>query len=387
MARRFWTPAEDAILRAAVEGGHGYGEAVHRLGAAGYVRTYSACEQRSIDLRIGPVRSLRARALLLSGGIAPVAPEPPRTDVPVLTTADEPEPDDEFLARVLRRTGRAVRKSAAAHVVRLTIASREPIALSLSSDWHVTASGACDVAGLLDMARAVAATPGAYALGLGDMFDNPIKHKPSAVRDIPDDLRLLDTVVREFRGKLLSVVAGNHDLWSVAVSGHDSLKAMMERNRIHYVEDHCIWVVEIVDPDDATHVTARWVIAGRHKYRRHSSLNWTHATWRWLEEMVNDWPQDDDGRTLLPDVVALADNHVAEVATRATPRGDVIAVRMGAWQVMSTYARGLGFPGSRPTAPVVILPPTRDERPMAFSDYALGLRTLTAMRRGADAAA
>ncbi|MHB1065753.1 MAG: hypothetical protein ACYC1Z_14910, partial [Georgenia sp.] len=304
-------------------------------------------------------------------------------------TADEDEAA--FLARVLRTTTRAVEKAKTLRIATVRIAADRPIALSISSDWHLDTTGATDVAGLLDHADAIRETPGAYACVIGDLGNNAIKHRGGGgPASIPDELRLLDLAVGRFGRKMLWVTSGNHDDWSIAFAGVDNLRSLAARRRIHYAPDELVVLVEIVDPADPETVTARWVIATRHQYRRHSGLNHTHACWRWLEEgsASGHWPTDTEGRTLLPDVLAIGHNHVAAVECRSTPRGSIWALRMGSWQHSSSYSRAVGFQSTAPTAPTVILAPTRAVDPLAFADYRVALEYLrTGSAPATDAAA
>jgi len=298
-----------------------------------------------------------------------------------LTGAAWEESEDEFLSRVLTHTDRRVLAAQTERFVKLRIESDKPVALTISSDWHLTTTGATDVRGLLAYADATATAEGVYALLVGDQLDNPIKHKPANPAQIPDDIRLLDVVLARFRGKVLGMTSGNHDDWTKSLAGVDVLATMARQHRIHYAPDELIYVVQIVKPGTDT-VTQQYVIATRHKYRRNSTLNGLHAPARWLEESINDWPHDPaTGATFLPDVVAIGDNHIAQVGTEATPRGRVVLARMGAWQIGSSYARSFGFKRYEPTAPTVLLHPTK-RKLVAHDDYAVAFDHLARIRKG-----
>lgn len=363
---RAWTPAEEAELAKHIAD-----------------ERFAPWIARAMNRTVPAIRN-KAGALGLSLGLKPIAPFEPQgatmtrpvaidpATVGVTVTAPmetEGESAEDFLARVLRRTGSAVEKAKAEPFVTLRIASDQPIALSLSSDWHLTGNGATDVQGLIDYADAIRETPRCYALSVGDLLDNPVKHRPQNPLDVPDELRLLDILVGKFGGKLLGATSGNHDDWSFSLAGTDHLKTMAEKHRVHYAPDCLIYVVEIVDPADVQCVTARWVIATRHKYYRHSNLNHSHACWRWLEDWASQWPMDAEGRTLIPDVLAIGHNHVATVETRSFPNGERVACRMGPWQKQSGFSRAGGWATSSETAPTVILWPTRKGGLQAFSDY------------------
>lgn len=360
---RYWSSDEDEVLRARIARGDRTAEIAVALD-----RSYKSVEQRI--LRIGVQRFRRrpaiTREVLSRSNVSVLAP---------ISTA--PEPDDVFLSRAIDRTTQSLVEHQEERYAVLRIVSDVPVGISLSSDWHITTTGPCAVKELVEYAEAVRETPNAYALGVGDMTDNPIKWAPTSVNDIPDDLRLLDIVIGKFGGKLLGMTSGNHDDWTKAMVGIDSLRTMAERHALHYAPDELIWRVEIVSPT-TNEVTARWVIATRHKYYRHSNLNHTHACYRWLEDNANNWPVDDSGATLLPDVLAVGHNHVADVSHRVYEGRDVIAVRMGAWQYTSRHTRAGGWPLMPPTAPVVVLPPSRDQNPSVFVHWRMGLDALHA---------
>ena len=86
---------------------------------------------------------------------------------------------------------------------------------------------------------------------------------------------------------------------------------------------------------------------------------------------MNDWPSDGQGMSRLPDVIALAHNHCAEVASRATERGTVWGARMGSFQYTSRFTRQKGWAHSPPTCPTFILPPVRapGKNIIGFDDY------------------
>lgn len=283
--------------------------------------------------------------------------------------ASAEESEDAFLARVLGMATASVNKAAAQRHARLRIASSEPVGLALFSDAHVSPHGT-DLAALMEAVDFVAGTRNLYALGMGDWLDNPIKHKGGNVGQIADDLRMLDILVGRFKGKLLGTTSGNHDDWSKVLAGTDHLHALAKRHRIHYAPDELLWDVEIVDPTDPEHVTARYFIATRHQWRRGSALNPGHACWTWWQEEGANWDH-------IPDVLAIGHNHVSVVESRQYEKRDMWAVRPGTFQKDSSFARAKGFGRYRATTPVVVLPPTRDQRVICFSDPTMALPYLT----------
>jgi DNA polymerase II small subunit/DNA polymerase delta subunit B len=85
------------------------------------------------------------------------------------------------------------------------------------------------------------------------------------------------------------------------------------------------------------------------------------------------------GLTMLPDVVAIGDNHVASVEARAEANKTAWAVRMGTWQRGSSFGRALGFARSKATAPVAVLWPGT-HRVDVHDDYRKGIEALAHAR-------
>ncbi len=350
-----WPPERTRKLHALTAEGMRASEIAEVMGIT--VGAVQAKQQRE---GIGPWRN--ARKFL---AVRPVAsydgPDPdaaPLAEV-FAPTASREESDDELLARILPHAARSVEKAAAQRHVTLRIPSDLPVALCISSDWHVSTTGT-DVEGLLALADYVATTPGLYSIAVGDLFDNPIKHRGGSVGTVSDELRLLDIIVKRYRGKLLGTTSGNHDDWSKVMSGIDALRTMAHRHRIHYAPDELIWRVEIVAPHDMETVTAAYTIATRHQWRRHSNLNPTHACKTWLQEQQLNWET-------VPDVLAIGHNHVSAIGSEQYAGRDVHYLRMGSFQRDSSYARAKGFADFRATAPTVVLPPTQG-RVVAFAD-------------------
>jgi len=347
-----WTAHEESKLRQMTLDGCTAAEIASALGVS-----HGAVANKREHIRAGPMMMARET-------IRPVA-EYRAPDGQPLAEVFAPEDsrdetDDEFWARFLKTARRSVAKAAAQRYATIRIASDVPIAICISSDWHISSEGT-DMDALHEMARFVAKTPGMYALGGGDMTDNAIKHRGGNIHGVRDESRALDLTVALFLGKLLGLVSGNHDDWTKMIAGCDMLQLMTKRHRIHYAPDEMLWTVEIVSPHDPEIVTASYLIATRHQWRRHSNLNPTHACKTWLQEQQMNWET-------IPDVLAIGHNHVAAIGSEQYAGRDVHYLRMGSFQKDSAYARAKGFADYRPTAPTVVLPPTREQRVQCFSD-------------------
>lgn len=296
----------------------------------------------------------------------------------------EAEHEEDVFERAAKRTERRLAKEKAQGVAVVRIVTDKPVAISISSDWHVSTSGACDLRGLRAYAEAIRDTPGAYAVAVGDLFDNPIKWQKN-MEEVPDELTIVGLLFRTFGYKLLGATSGNHDDWTVAFAGIDALRWLAERERLHYAPDELTYIVELVDPAspdpvNAPNVTARYCIATRHKYYRHSNLNPSHACFRWLEDRVGQWPETEDGGEIIPDILAIGHNHVAVCDVRTFRNKPVWGARMGAWQYTTRHGRAGGWKNSPPTAPTFILHPYRSEPIEGHSDYQKALAALARLR-------
>jgi hypothetical protein len=345
--REAWTDDETATLRRMVEAGARSAD-IH---AAMPHRSVNAIANQRIRMGIRSPIHGRPAAHTIRPVAEYVGPAGIGLAEVFAPMASRDETDDELLARVLPNAARSVEKAAAQKYATIRIASDLPVALCISSDWHVATSGT-DVHGLLALADLVASTHGLYSIAVGDLFDNPIKHRGGSVGTVSDELRLLEIIVKRYRGKLLGTTSGNHDDWSKVMSGIDALKTLAQRHRIHYAPDELVWKVEIVAPHDLDTVTASYVIATRHQWRRHSNLNPTHACKTWLQEQQCNWET-------IPDVLAIGHNHVAAIGSEQYAGREVHYLRMGSWQRDSAYARAKGFADYEPTAPTIVLPPTQ----------------------------
>jgi len=296
--------------------------------------------------------------------IRPVAhytpPSGPTVAEALAPEASADEAEHVFVDRMLTSATRSIDKALGQRHATLRLMSDQPVAISLSSDWHVAAQGT-DLTALLAYADFVAHTEGVYALAVGDLHDNAIKHKGGSPAGIMDELRMLDHLVGRFKGKLLGTTSGNHDDWSKVFSGVDNLRLLAKRHGIHYAPDELLWKIEIVHPE-TRQITATYRVYTRHQWRRGSSLNPGHACWTWMQEEGPNWGE-------YPDVLAIGHNHVSVVESRQFAARDIWALRMGTFQVDSAFARAKGFGRFRHTCPTVVLPPSRDDgRVQCFAD-------------------
>jgi hypothetical protein len=345
------------------------------------VQSVNNCISRM--LREGTLTHYNTRRFVLSPDMVQVAtdatPSGPGLAEVLAPVDQEPESDEDFLRRFTTSATQSIAKAEAQRHATLRLATNEPVAISLTSDWHLSPIGT-DVAGLFEFADFVRQTPRLFVLGVGDLTDNPIKHKGGNVGQVSDELRALDLLVGRFGGKMLGMTSGNHDDWSKTLAGVDNLAALARRHRIHYAPDELLWQVEIVDPLAPDEVTATYRIHTRHQWRRGSALNPAHACWTWWQEEGMNWPDH-------PDVLAIGHSHVSVVESRQFAARDVWAVRIGTWQIDSAFARQKGFGRYRSTCPTVVLHPTREERVVCFADPQDAVRYMNAAPAADEAVA
>lgn len=372
MARKDWSDSEIQALRELAAEGRSDTEIARALR-----RSTDAVQNTRKRHQIPGGRLVReghvSREEVLGVTLARVVSENPERAVLAPEESDD-EPIEELWKRATKATGRKIAKTKSEGRALIRLMTDKPVVLSISSDWHISPTGSCDLAGLRAYAEAIQQTPGAFAVAVGDLVDNPIKWAKQML-DVPDEARLLDFIMGIFGSKLLATTDGNHDAWSRQFAGLDNIRRLAALHRVHYAPDELVYTVELVSPR-TQETTARYVIATRHQYRRNSSLNWGHACWRWLEDNMNDWPKGEDGGVLLPDVVAIGHNHSAAVEERIYEGGKRWAARMGPFQIHSSHARQYGWSRGVPMTPSFILYPHRAKPIDGFSDYARALEVL-----------
>ena len=372
-----WTESDMATMREVSASGGSMADVMRKLPG----RSYNSVRLKSVNEGLRFSRTIygdTAAAL-----ITRVVSETPERVVyaPEETATEELE---EVWARATNRTRKGLAEAKAEGVAVVRIMTDKPIAFSISSDWHVSTRGACDLDGLREYAEAIRDTQGAYAVAVGDLYDNPVRWTKN-MGDVPDELMLVALLFKTFGYKLLGTTSGNHDDWSAAMSGIDALRWLADRDRIHYAPDELVYMVELVDPKTQA-TTARYSIATRHKYYRHSNLNPTHSCFRWLEDRVGQWTETEDGGEIVPDVLAIGHNHVACCEERSMKNKGIWGARMGPWQYSTSFGRAGGWKNTPPTAPTFLLFPHRARPIEGFADYRAALDSLVRHRAASRAA-
>jgi len=239
-----------------------------------------------------------------------------------------------------------------------------PIAISFISDQHIAPGTACDFKRMRDDALLIRNTPGLYACLAGDGVDNHVKIRAAVLgaRSTPDEQwALFDYYLRLFAEKILVVCSGNHDAWTVQLSGVDVLKRIAEANRVRYCPAEARIDVEVGDQF--------YQIAFRHQYRYNSSFNQTHCVKQWFRMGEQTF-----------DIGVIGHHHEAAIEAFVA-QGDVRwAARPGSYQIATPYSTQFGFPQARPTCPTFILFPDT-KKIIGFWDVRHAVVMLDALRR------
>jgi hypothetical protein len=281
--------------------------------------------------------------------------------------ASPEQSDDEFLAQWFTETDRACRFYSEGNIAEYTVTHRRPVKVSFSSDWHLSASGATYARDLSAYLDALAATPDAIGIAVGDLIDLSIRHGPTDMRGAPTELRALRILLSKVQDRLI-VLSGNHDERTTQLTGISALAETCRELGIPFFRDEvCLFVTH---RDDDGEVVSRRMVAARHAYHRDSTLNWTHKLWRWYESA--DWPEapgDESGAIMKPSALAIGHSHQGSSETRRYGTKPVHGLALGPWQAGSRYAAFKGFTSSGPTAPTVILPPTPRQPTTLIEDW------------------
>jgi len=294
--------------------------------------------------------------------LADAAPPPE-----ILEAPKPPPPPDEVWKAAEVLNEREIERKESRGKATYRIHDSAPFGLLLSSDEHLDNSG-CDLATLRDMAQLVSVTDGLYAGLHGDLRDNFIIRKLMSAQlgsshHPKDQLRLVDYYLSMFGvGKILYMVAGNHDNWEESLSGVDTLESLAAKHRILYDSDQ--FTIDM----KCGHVDYTLFI--RHKGRFNSSYNDTHGPKQWLRMSIA------PSRT---DLLIGGHHHTPAIEYWMWNDRRRLAIKTGSAKRGDEFAHKVGFPPGGFMAPVVIFWP--DQRKMlAFPDYREGAEYLTYLR-------
>ena len=251
----------------------------------------------------------------------------------------------------------------------LRVDSQKPFGILFSSDEHLDDTGT-DLQWLENMARLVSDTDGLYAGLHGDLRNNFII--PQLLSTIlksrytpASQMEFVDIFVEMFGGKVLYLVAGNHDNWEAGKTGIDTLAKLASDGGIIYDTDQLVITLKCEAVD--------YKIGVRHKGRFNSSYNATHGPKQWLRMGLV--PSDTD---------LVIGGHYHNPALERFLWNDRwrVAIQTGSAKISDDYPVKIGVAPGGPMAPLVIFRPDR-RRMIPFENHHEGAEYLTYLRESA----
>lgn len=148
-----------------------------------------------------------------------------------------------------------------------------PCAIAQLSDLHLGDPGT-DYRAIRDDAQIIRDTPGLYAGFSGDGVNNWIVNKLAGLQrkevvDFDTEWYLFLSWLDWLKGKLLYVVSGNHDNWSIKLAGIDRVREALRGTKTLYHKDEIRFKLQAGPVEYRVKV--------RHQWRGHSLFNVTHA--------------------------------------------------------------------------------------------------------------
>jgi hypothetical protein len=165
---------------------------------------------------------------------------------------------------------------------------------------------------------------------------------------IDDQWRLFDHYLTIFAEKILVLISGNHDAWTVQTAGVDVLRRIAESHRICYAPAEARIAVTVGD--------VKYDICLRHQYRYNSSFNLNHAVKRMFDMSSEPF-----------DIGIICHHHEANLESFQKHGKKRYGARPGSYQLTSNYSRQYGFNNAYPTCPTFILFPD-GRRIIGFDD-------------------
>lgn len=260
-------------------------------------------------------------------------------------TADVPPSDlpsyEDLLERRREQTAKRIKADRARELIDVRLHTSGPFAVAMVGDPHIDNPG-CNLELLLEHTRLIARTEGMFGLCVGDVQDGWVgrlarlwAHQGISAAE---SQVLVDGWLREFGGKLVALVEGNHDCWVHGVGGHSPL-AWIESHAGTVREAHGVRLR--LSTDDGQTVT----INARHDFPGRSMYNAAHGPNKSLLFGCRD------------DVAVAGHTHVygRMVSLNPESRKPMHAVRLGSYKHSDDYARALGLLDNNVTECAVLI--------------------------------
>lgn len=238
-----------------------------------------------------------------------------------------------------------------------------PIAVVFTGDWHIGASGV-DYDALRSNLEAIAATEGAYAIGMGDFVEGVnanIKAKSALYSGAENNTGLQEDWVALragiCKGKWLAFMSGNHDEWLYSAAGKNRIDEIAGELQAPYFSQGGgivrIWLG-----------TNEYVIGVRHTTSGSSRLNTSNAQRR----MFDDYPEWDNLH-----VAVVGHHHYNDMHVQSRKGYRCVYLRAGTFKTHDSYARDNGFTPELGTPLVILLPDQHKVLPYRGDDFEEGM--------------
>jgi len=212
-----------------------------------------------------------------------------------------------------------------------------PIAVVAMSDQHIAPGTAVDLKRMREDAELIAGKDGWYCVLCGDGVNNHIAIPTQLERSTPSDQWFLyEYYLKLLQEKLLVVISGNHEAWTVQRAGVDMVSRIAQNNKLCYAPSEARLTVEVG--------AQSYDLAIRHQYRHNNQQDSLSCVKAWYSR---------GEKTFDIGVIGHSHTPALEMAMRHGQR--VWFARCGSYQHSSDYSRRLGFNCSAPTCPTFIL--------------------------------
>lgn len=171
----------------------------------------------------------------------------------------------------------------------------KPFGIVFISDIHFGGSGV-DYLQIKKDTDVILNTPGLYAVSHGDFLDNFVIGKLMGLQknqmvDFNTELALAKHWLKSIEPKLIALVSGNHDLWTLKLSGMDFVKSIFDAN-IKFIYDEYQVVLNLMFGDEQTKV-----VKIRHQWKGSSVTNPTYGIENSWDKGGNDFDIGVGGHT------------------------------------------------------------------------------------------
>jgi len=246
------------------------------------------------------------------------------------TSIADPDDKEEIIQGAKREWQKTLKYYAKKNSQHINL-SESTVSLVFLGDVHAGGHGV-NYERLFADAEIIARTPGMYVVVVGDLVDQFILPSMGSIRfgtsiTIKEEWVIVAEFLRLVAEKVIVMVAGNHDNWTLRMAGVDMLEEVMSKfGKPLYAQNDCFFRLTVND-------SAGWNFRVRHNWRGKSILNPTHG----IERAANK-----DHRF---DVGVGAHTHQGSVVRQFNTTNHRLgyAVLCGTYKLVDDFADRIGF--------------------------------------------